>query len=395
MEERSVKLSDGLGEEVLLYLTGSGNHHSFSMTGDTLLCVFLSLQISSSPAAGDQMNGSAGGDFSGFCGSSFSGTRKIFCRENCGEGNVLVETKEDSAANGRYSIEYVRGQVPNIYSLLVKISGLTGSDSGRYRCGLGKSYQDFTLSVSGVSTSRPSTSWSSSSESFTPSVSSGITSQSVPTQENPTTSDCSPSQTAADVQLFVLPVLAVTAALLAAMMMKVFCRRSKKPQTDSAVEMHQSPAACETTRIDDDDDVREEDGRWRSADVEIYVAYIDAISSSVTAAAQQRQAPDDQEDEAEVNFSSRLLDSALRAAGGCSRVTVLRDSPSTTTSLKSWNEADDDDEESVKPHRYRPASDRVSSEMLTYNRVSLQKNFKAPDEKETHEIKTSSPGCRK
>ncbi|XP_054912714.1 uncharacterized protein LOC129377012 [Poeciliopsis prolifica] len=240
-------------------------------------------------------------------------------QENCGEGNVLVETKEDSAANGRYSIEYVRGQVPNIYSLLVKISGLTGSDSGRYRCGLGilpgfhsqcfRSFNFQTINQLELQF-----------RSFTPSVSSGITSQSVPTQENPTTSDCSPSQTAADVQLFVLPVLAVTAALLAAMMMmKVFCRRSKKPQTDSAVEMHQSPAACETTRIDDDDDVREEDGRWRSADVEIYVAYIDAISSSVTAAAQQRQAPDDQEDdEAEVNFSSRLLDSALRAAGGCS-----------------------------------------------------------------------------
>ncbi|XP_027867169.1 uncharacterized protein LOC114140986 isoform X2 [Xiphophorus couchianus] len=314
----------------------AGNHRSFSMTSDTLLCFFLSLQISSIPAAVNQFTGSAGEDFSGHCGSSFSGTRKIFCRENCGNGNVLIETTENSAENGRYSIEYVKVHGPNIYSFSVKISALTESDSGRYRCGLGQSsesYQDFTLTVSGVDkmstssvsvstplTSTPTDSWSLgfSTGSFTPSVSSETTNQS-------TTSDCSPSQTAADVRLFVLPALAFFAALLSAMMMMVFCRRrSKKPQTDSPVETDQSPAACETTRIDDDDDddddgVREEDGRWRSADVEIYLAYIDAISSSAAAAADRRQAPDDEDDdadEAEVNFSSRLLDSALRAGRG-------------------------------------------------------------------------------
>ncbi|XP_014880865.1 uncharacterized protein LOC106942174 isoform X2 [Poecilia latipinna] len=296
------------------------------MTGDTLLCFFLSLQISSIPAAVNQFTGSAGEDFSGHCGSSFSGSRKIFCRENCEEGNVLIETTKNSAENGRYGIEYVKVHGPNIYSFYVKISGLTESDSGRYRCGLGESsvsYQDFTLSVSGyqstssVSTRSASTPTDSSNlnystESFTPS------SSSVSTKENTATPDY--------VWLFVLPALAAIAALLSAMMMMVvFCRRrSKKPQTDSPVETNQSPAACETTRIDDDD-VREEDGRWRSADVEIYLAYIDAISSSVTAAADQRQAPDDEDDEAEVDFSSRLLDSALRAGGGVSSDVLYSD----------------------------------------------------------------------
>ncbi|XP_054878094.1 uncharacterized protein LOC129352908 [Poeciliopsis prolifica] len=186
---------------------------------------FLSLQISSSPAAGDQMNGSAGGDFSGFCGSSFSGTRKIFCRENCGEGNVLVETKEDSAANGRYSIEYVRGQVPNIYSLLVKISGLTGSDSGRYRCGLGESYQDFTLSVSGVSTSSTSTAthpWSlnSSSESFTPSASSASSNQPVSHGEEKTPDETSAGR--------LLAVVLTGAGILLSAALLVFCRRRRQ-----------------------------------------------------------------------------------------------------------------------------------------------------------------------
>ncbi|XP_007544264.1 uncharacterized protein LOC103132400 isoform X2 [Poecilia formosa] len=305
------------------------------MTGDTLLCFFLSLQISSIPAAVNQFTGSAGEDFSGHCGSSFPGTRKIFCRENCEEGNVLIETTKNSAENGRYGIEYVKAHGPNIYSFYVKISGLTESDSGRYRCGLGESsesYQDFTLSVSGLdqstssvstpsaSTPTDSSNLNSSTESFTP------TGSSTSTSENTPTPDCSPSQSAADVWLFVLPALAAIAALLSAMMMMVvFCRRrSKKPQTDSPVETNQSPAACETTRIDDDD-VREEDGRWRSADVEIYLAYIDAISSSVTAAADQRQAPDDEDDEAEVDFSSRLLDSALRAGGGVSSDVLYSD----------------------------------------------------------------------
>ncbi|XP_014880870.1 uncharacterized protein LOC106942176 isoform X2 [Poecilia latipinna] len=169
-----------------------------------LICFFfLSLQISSIPAAVNQFTGSAGEDFSGHCGSSFSGSRKIFCRENCEEGNVLIETTKNSAENGRYGIEYVKVHGPNIYSFYVKISGLTESDSGRYRCGLGESsvsYQDFTLSVSGyqstssVSTRSASTPTDSSNlnystESFTPSASFETTNQSVSHEEEKTSDE--------------------------------------------------------------------------------------------------------------------------------------------------------------------------------------------------------------
>ncbi|XP_027867173.1 uncharacterized protein LOC114140987 isoform X1 [Xiphophorus couchianus] len=202
-----------------------------------LICFFfLSLQISSIPAAVNQFTGSAGEDFSGHCGSSFSGTRKIFCRENCGNGNVLIETTENSAENGRYSIEYVKVHGPNIYSFSVKISALTESDSGRYRCGLGQSsesYQDFTLTVSGVDkmstssvsvstplTSTPTDSWSLSfsSGSFTPSVSSETTNQSTVSHEEEETSD----ETSA---WFLLAVALTGAGILLSAALLVLCRR--------------------------------------------------------------------------------------------------------------------------------------------------------------------------
>ncbi|XP_043978561.1 uncharacterized protein LOC122834168 isoform X3 [Gambusia affinis] len=189
--------------------------NSFIMTVALICFFFLSLQISSIPAAVNQFTGSAGEDFSGHCGSSFLGTRKMFCRENCVEGNVLVETTENSAENGRYSIEYVKGHGPNVYSLSVKISALTGSDSGRYRCGLGESsefYQDFILSVSGTSTS------SSSTNSFTPAGgSSETTNQSSVSHEEETSDEMSAGR--------LLAVALTGAGILLSAALLVLCRQ--------------------------------------------------------------------------------------------------------------------------------------------------------------------------
>ncbi|XP_043978475.1 uncharacterized protein LOC122834168 isoform X2 [Gambusia affinis] len=207
--------------------------NSFIMTVALICFFFLSLQISSIPAAVNQFTGSAGEDFSGHCGSSFLGTRKMFCRENCVEGNVLVETTENSAENGRYSIEYVKGHGPNVYSLSVKISALTGSDSGRYRCGLGESsefYQDFILSVSGTSTSSsstnsftpagvstPSTSTPTSSWSLTPTGSSETTNQSSVSHEEETSDEMSAGR--------LLAVALTGAGILLSAALLVLCRQ--------------------------------------------------------------------------------------------------------------------------------------------------------------------------
>ncbi|MEQ2204715.1 hypothetical protein XENOCAPTIV_017524, partial [Xenoophorus captivus] len=110
----------------------------------------------------------------------------------------------------------------------------------------------------------------------------------------------SPSPTSAEVWLFVAPALAIVVVLFSVTL--VFCRRRlKKAQTASPVELEQTPAS-ETMRINED--VGEEDEPWRSADVEIYLAYIDAMSSTMTTSIYQNKAPDD--DDAEVNSNSPL-----------------------------------------------------------------------------------------
>lgn len=97
-----------------------------------------------------------GGNITRACSFKLSGSRKIFCKEECEEQDILVETDGDRAQSGRYSIEYKEGTFPISSTLLyVSITNLTKSDSGRYRCGLGgtsvpESFSDFEVRVSDV-----------------------------------------------------------------------------------------------------------------------------------------------------------------------------------------------------------------------------------------------------
>lgn len=75
------------------------------------------------------------------CPFSSSKKWKIFCKEKCEEGNILIETQLNSNQHGRYSTEY---EYKYKYTLSVSIRSLIKSDSGRYTCGLGRypsSYQ--------------------------------------------------------------------------------------------------------------------------------------------------------------------------------------------------------------------------------------------------------------
>uniref|UniRef100_A0A3P8U080 Immunoglobulin domain-containing protein n=1 Tax=Amphiprion percula TaxID=161767 RepID=A0A3P8U080_AMPPE len=74
------------------------------------------------------------------CSFSVSGHRKFFCREKCEEGNILIETTEDAAENGRYSIKYEDKPFPSDNYLHVSIKQLKKSDSGWYRCALDRSF---------------------------------------------------------------------------------------------------------------------------------------------------------------------------------------------------------------------------------------------------------------
>ncbi|XP_014880868.1 polymeric immunoglobulin receptor-like isoform X2 [Poecilia latipinna] len=120
----------------------------------TLFCLFfLSLQdrISSSANALINTYGAAGEEVRVQCAVSFSGAWKIFCRETCEGGNILIKTNQPTDQRGRYRTECVK-EATSAFSLYVSISDLTRSDEGRYRCGLGDSsssgsLQDFRLVV--------------------------------------------------------------------------------------------------------------------------------------------------------------------------------------------------------------------------------------------------------
>lgn len=63
-----------------------------------------------------------------------SGNTKFFCKEECKEEDVLIETTKDTAQSGRYTIKYSethRGE----YLVSVTITNVTKSDSGGYRSG--------------------------------------------------------------------------------------------------------------------------------------------------------------------------------------------------------------------------------------------------------------------
>ncbi|KAL3974998.1 hypothetical protein ACER0C_023624 [Sarotherodon galilaeus] len=98
-----------------------------------------------------------GGNITVACKFNLSGSRKLFCKEKCENGNILVETSDDAAQNGRYSIKYENKGVTSSDIMYVSITQLKQSDSGRYRCSLDRDLwtdgnDDFELIVTEAST---------------------------------------------------------------------------------------------------------------------------------------------------------------------------------------------------------------------------------------------------
>ncbi|XP_008413189.1 uncharacterized protein LOC103468116 [Poecilia reticulata] len=92
----------------------------------------------------------AGSSLTVACSFEDSGWKRLFCRGGCGKDEVLVQTDGVRADRGRYSIEYDKRQ--NSAVVLVTITQLTQSDSGRYRCKLDRAIRsdldrDFSITV--------------------------------------------------------------------------------------------------------------------------------------------------------------------------------------------------------------------------------------------------------
>ncbi|XP_051811423.1 uncharacterized protein LOC127536066 [Acanthochromis polyacanthus] len=98
-----------------------------------------------------------GEDITVECPFTISGNTKKFCLEKCEEGNILIETTEDTAEKDRYRIRYEHKTFPSDNILHVSIKQLKKSDSGWYRCALGRSLlpdssEDFQIVVKAAST---------------------------------------------------------------------------------------------------------------------------------------------------------------------------------------------------------------------------------------------------
>ncbi|XP_032364049.1 CMRF35-like molecule 9 [Etheostoma spectabile] len=130
--------------------------------GQSLICFFfLTLQdgnIGLINAEIIQRTGTEGGDITIKCTFSIFGNTKIFCKDECEDGDILIETEKDTDHRGRYSIEYIKISTFS-YVLYVSIRNLTQSDSGRYRWGLvrsfSSSYCEIELRVPEAPTSPP------------------------------------------------------------------------------------------------------------------------------------------------------------------------------------------------------------------------------------------------
>ncbi|CAI5685945.1 unnamed protein product [Oreochromis niloticus] len=94
-----------------------------------------------------------GGNASLYCHLTLPGSTKFFCKEKCEQAeDILIKTDGSTAQSGRYSINYKDGS-PGKGIVSVTFTHMIKSDSGMYRCGLGKSsapdsYRDFEVRVS-------------------------------------------------------------------------------------------------------------------------------------------------------------------------------------------------------------------------------------------------------
>lgn len=114
------------------------------------------------------------------CSDTVYGRRKFFCKGECKtEEDIIIETDENRAQSGRYSIEYIEGSA---FGLEVTISQVTKSDSGQYRCGYGRALSpDSYRTLQIIVIDAPTTS--------KPNLTPGPFSTSVPSASTPTTTE--------------------------------------------------------------------------------------------------------------------------------------------------------------------------------------------------------------
>nr|XP_033942460.1 polymeric immunoglobulin receptor-like isoform X2 [Pseudochaenichthys georgianus] len=143
------------------YSCGAGTSSTQALSKDFEIIV-VDAMLDGGPSAEKTIDARTGGNIAVRCRITQYKPKKYFCKEECKQGDNLVETTSKSdQENGRYRIRYTQ-IIPTGYFLYVSIEQLTQSDSGWYRCGLGRPdskdpYQRFRLIVTDALTTSPKT----------------------------------------------------------------------------------------------------------------------------------------------------------------------------------------------------------------------------------------------
>ncbi|KAM4571413.1 uncharacterized protein V3H82_011027 [Fundulus diaphanus] len=180
------------------------------------------------------------------CSFSLTGIKMYFCKKDCSRENILVETTENRAQSGRYSIEL--NKTGASYVVVVSITELKKSDSGWYRCHLGitgNQHEDFEIVVNNASertslSSSPSPSSSETSQpdkSATTSASERTSLSSSPSPSSSETSQPDKSATTSGLQLYIVLTLVIKIILLSVPLV-IFCRKRRiaKQKTNEETE---------------------------------------------------------------------------------------------------------------------------------------------------------------
>ncbi|XP_033981441.1 polymeric immunoglobulin receptor-like isoform X2 [Trematomus bernacchii] len=124
--------------------------------------IVVDAMLDGGPSAEKTIDARTGGNIVVQCNFTQYRYKKYFCKEECEGGDNLVETiSKSDQEKGRYRIRYTQ-IIPTGTLLYVSIKQLTQSDSGWYRCGLGRTsskdpYQRFRLIITDALTTSPKT----------------------------------------------------------------------------------------------------------------------------------------------------------------------------------------------------------------------------------------------
>ncbi|XP_040910912.1 uncharacterized protein LOC121192936 isoform X2 [Toxotes jaculatrix] len=274
----------------------------------------------------------------------------MFCKEECKEGNILVETDGYRAQSGRYSIEFKDNGILSSSTLYVSITQLKKSDSGLYMCRLKRpvfvpdSRDTFELRVTdALNTSKPDlTTWLPSSSTArttttptTQSVRSSSVKSSTPSSASPSSTKQSEPSSADSQPLLIMSLILVLLIITLSVAVLIFCRR----RDGQPKERHEKTVYANVTEVSRVyEEIREEDRQHRSP-VEVSTVYAQAKYSksnraetdeysSVTKPCAENKTEEDSGElnYSEVNFSDRAASSLSSAPSGKTE-TVIYSAP--------------------------------------------------------------------